>query len=407
VNRKLATMWGDLRRWLRRRRERVVLTLSACMLALAVGAGIVGSLHLHRAAVLERQQIRTQELQSAVLEGDNADVMAAYRAVGAHDAAEGARIRPLLFQYLRGRTNFSTLEQRIDAELGRLSRESKTLYPETRSWLILWASATGLLIVLLALQFELARRSGRIDRDHARRSEELAALRDSLVAVVSHELRTPLTSITGYLEMLEEDAGNLTPQQNAYLGIVRRGSERLMALVEELLLVVEADRGLLHVQDDVVDVPTLVDDTVESARPAADARTIVLRAEHGTSGAVVADHRRLSQLLDNLVSNAIKFTPDGGRVVVRSGRRDGQLVLEVTDTGDGIAAEDRERLFDPFFRAREATVNAVPGTGLGLTIAKAIVDAHHGALEVDSSGEGTTFRARIPLGGTNPPVPSF
>ena len=401
-------MWGDLRRWLRQRAQRVVLVLSALMLALAVASGIVGSLHLHQAAVLERQQVRTQELQSAVLEGDNAEVTAAYRAVAAHDSAEGARIRPLLFQYLRGRTNFSTLEQRIDAELARLSRESKTLYPTTRSWLIVWAAATGLLILLLALQFELARRSGRIDRDHARRAEELASLRDSLVAVVSHELRTPLTSVIGYLEMLEEDTGNLTPEQNGYLGIVRRGSERLMALVEELLLVVEADRGLLHLQEDVVDVPTLVDDTVESARPAADARTIVLRAEHGASGSVVADHRRLSQLLDNLVSNAIKFTPDGGRVIVRSGRRDGQLVLEVTDTGDGIAPEDHERLFDPFFRAREATVNAVPGTGLGLTIAKAIVDAHHGVLEVASSpGDGTTFRARIPIAGTNPPVPSF
>ena len=401
-------MGGDLRRWLRRRLQRVVLTFSALVLGLAVASGIVSSLHLHRAALLERQQVRTQELQSAVLEGDNAAVTAAFRAVAAHDAAEGARLRPLVFQYLGGRTNFSTVEQGIDAELGRLSHEVKSLYPVTRTWLIIWAAATALLILLLVLQFELARRSGRIDRDHARRSEELARLRDSLVAVVSHELRTPLTSIIGYLEMLEEDTGNLTSEQNAYLGIVRRGSERLMALVEELLLVVEADRGLLHLHEDVVDVPTLVEDTVESARPAADARTIVLRAEHGTSGSVVADQRRLAQLLDNLVSNAIKFTPDGGRVVVRSGRRDGQLVLEVTDTGDGIAPEDRERLFDPFFRAREATVNAVPGTGLGLTIAKAIVEAHHGALEVDSSpGDGTTFRARIPLAGTNQPAPSF
>jgi signal transduction histidine kinase len=104
-------------------------------------------------------------------------------------------------------------------------------------------------------------------------------------------------------------------------------------------------------------------------------------------------------MLDNLISNAIKFTPSGGRVTVRAGRRGSNAVFEVVDTGDGISEPDRDRLFEPFFRSREANARAVPGTGLGLTIAKAIVDAHDGTIEVESvPGGGATFRIRLPVG---------
>jgi signal transduction histidine kinase len=103
-------------------------------------------------------------------------------------------------------------------------------------------------------------------------------------------------------------------------------------------------------------------------------------------------------MLDNLVSNAIKFTPEGGRVVIRAGRRGTDVVFEIADTGTGIADGDREHLFEPFFRSHDANARAVPGTGLGLTISKAIVDAHQGTIEVESTGAGTTFRVRLPAG---------
>jgi signal transduction histidine kinase len=104
-------------------------------------------------------------------------------------------------------------------------------------------------------------------------------------------------------------------------------------------------------------------------------------------------------MLDNLISNAIKFTPDGGNVTVRAAVRGSNAVFEVADTGGGVADHDRERLFDPFFRSRDANARAVPGTGLGLTITKAIVDAHNGTIEVESTpGGGTTFRVRLPVG---------
>jgi len=225
-------------------------------------------------------------------------------------------------------------------------------------------------------------------------------MRDEFVAVVSHELRTPMTSIIGYLELITEgEAGPLTAEQRSYLDIVARSTDRLVELVDELLLVAEAGRGRLTL--DLADVSSgaLVTDSVLAARPAADTRDVVLRAEPDDSPAFRGDAKRLGQMLDNLVSNAIKFTPAGGRVVVRSERVDDDVLFEVADTGEGIPVEERERLFDAFFRARAATANAVPGTGLGLTITKAIVDAHGGTIELATEpGRGSTFRVRIPAG---------
>jgi two-component system, OmpR family, phosphate regulon sensor histidine kinase PhoR len=108
---------------------------------------------------------------------------------------------------------------------------------------------------------------------------------------------------------------------------------------------------------------------------------------------------RLAQMLDNLVSNAIKFTPAGGRVTVTTSSRDDHCVFEVTDTGPGIDPSEQSQLYDPFFRTRAAVTQSIKGTGLGLTITKAIVDAHHGSIEVASSpGSGTTFHVELPRG---------
>ena len=114
--------------------------------------------------------------------------------------------------------------------------------------------------------------------------------------------------------------------------------------------------------------------------------------------ALVGDRGRLAQVLDNLVSNALKFTPEGGRVEVRTSVTDDYVLLEVEDSGIGISAEEQPRLFERFFRAASATEQAIPGTGLGLAIVKAIVEAHSGRIEVVSApGEGTTFRVELPL----------
>jgi signal transduction histidine kinase len=137
---------------------------------------------------------------------------------------------------------------------------------------------------------------------------------------------------------------------------------------------------------------------VEAARPRAESKELTLEAAAQDVPAMAGDRDRLAQVLDNLVSNAVKFTPQGGTVTVRLAAKDGAALIDVRDTGVGIPAAEQERLFERFYRASTATERAIPGVGLGLTIAKAIVEAHEGTLEFDSiEGAGTTFRVRLPL----------
>ena len=126
---------------------------------------------------------------------------------------------------------------------------------------------------------------------------------------------------------------------------------------------------------------------------------ITISATAASPIVVVADPQRIEQLLANLISNAFKFTPSGGRVLVRARREGDRATLEVTDTGMGIPANEQQQLFERFFRTSTATANAIPGTGLGLAIAKAIAEKHHGSIAFESvEGAGTTFRVSLPAG---------
>jgi signal transduction histidine kinase len=389
-----------MRRTLGRHVHKLAYTLISVVLLFTFGAVTLGGFRLHHAASIERQTIRTQELQTAVLERRSAEAAAAFHNVAIHDGGEARRLDAAYTAFLRTPTKPATLNRLLETELARQDRDAKNVNPAARSALIAAIAGAGLLVVLLIWLFELGRRSGRIDRDNAARSEELIRLRDEFVAVVSHELRTPLTSIIGYLELIADgDAGGFTSEQTAYLAVVQRSTNRLVELVGDLLLVAEAERGPLALELVEVDAGGLAAHAAEAARPAADARGVILRLEQGAPATIAGDPTRLAQMLDNLIANAIKFTPEGGRVTVLAGRRGSDAVFEITDTGDGIADGDRDRLFDPFFRSHEVNARAVPGTGLGLTITKAIVDAHHGTIEIDSKhGDGTTFRVRLPAG---------
>jgi signal transduction histidine kinase len=385
---------------LRRNVHKLAYALIAIAIVLTFVATTVGAFRLHHSAAVERQTIRTQALETAVLEHEHAAVLAKFENVAAHDSGEGRRLRPALDTYLKDTANDRPLLRVVEAELTRQSDEIHDINPAARSALIAAVIAAIGLVVGLVWLFELERRAGRIDRDNAAHAEELIQLRDEFVAVVSHELRTPLTSIIGYLELLiDEDTGTLTSEQRSYLEIVQRSTSRLVELVGDLLLVAEAERGPLALELADVDIVALAADAAEAARPSADGRGVVIRIEPGTDGIVAGDPTRLAQMLDNLISNAIKFTPEGGHVTVRAALRGSDAVFEVADTGGGITNADRERLFDPFFRSREANARAVPGTGLGLTITKAIVEAHNGVIEIeDTPGGGTTFRVWLPAG---------
>jgi signal transduction histidine kinase len=231
------------------------------------------------------------------------------------------------------------------------------------------------------------------------RLRELDRLKDEFVALVSHELRTPLTSIAGYLELVLEDE-SLSDESRRFLDVVDRNSGRLLRLVSDLLFVAQIESGRLTLELGEVNVPLLARDSVEALRPAAERGSVELRLDMAPVPPLRGDPARLGQLLDNLVSNAVKFTPPGGRVVVALGASGDHVVLAVSDTGIGVSSAEQRRLFDRFFRASSARVRAIEGTGLGLTIARAIVEAHGGSIGFTSAeGEGTSFRVHLPLAG--------
>ena len=239
----------------------------------------------------------------------------------------------------------------------------------------------------------LARERGQNDE-----LRELDRLKDEFVALVSHELRTPLTSIRGYLELvLDGEPENLTDEQRQFLKVVERNSDRLQRLVGDLLFVAQVDAGRLALELDHLDAAEVGAEAIEAARPAADQKGLELRLTGDSRAQLIGDRARLAQLVDNLVSNAIKFTPGGGHVEISVRSGNGNVTIEISDSGMGISADDQERLFQRFYRTPSATSQAIPGTGLGLAISKAIVDAHEGTIELESTeGHGTTFRVTIP-----------
>jgi signal transduction histidine kinase len=235
-------------------------------------------------------------------------------------------------------------------------------------------------------------------------ARQVDRIKDALVATVSHELRTPLTSIIGYLELL--GTGEPLGEEDArFVDIVRRNAARLQRMVEELLFLSRVDVGGLELELDDVDVVELARTALGSADPAAAAKRITL--EYGGPDALHAraDGNRLGQVFDNLVSNAIKFTPERGRVKVTLGSDNGAIVASVCDTGVGIPLAEQSRLFERFFRS--SATRDLPGTGLGLTIVRAIVEGHGGSVVCTSNdGEGTTFTFTLPLAvGMDSPVP--
>ena len=231
------------------------------------------------------------------------------------------------------------------------------------------------------------------------RLRELDRMKDDFVASVSHELRTPLTSIRGYLDLVREgEAGELTGEAQHFLSVVDRNADRLLRLVGDLLFVAQVDAGKISLEHGTVDLIDLAREAIDAAGPAAAHKNIELTLETAVLPKLEADRARLSQVLDNLVSNAVKFTPEGGHVEVRVFAEDRLALVEVSDDGMGISVEEQPRLFERFFRTEEAAAGAIQGTGLGLAIVKAIVESHGGVISVESAvGRGTTFRVAFPI----------
>jgi signal transduction histidine kinase len=230
------------------------------------------------------------------------------------------------------------------------------------------------------------------------RLEHLFSVQQRFVGDVSHELRTPLTAIRGHVDLIKRYG--MEPDS---LEAIESEVNRMNRMVSDLLLLAKADYGGLTLNTRLVDLDELVSEVYRSARGLTKERNLKLMIREYEPIQIEGDPDRLTQLLLNLVSNAIKFTPDGGEICINLRHTPTEAVLEVKDTGIGISEDDMQRVFDRFFQADTSRVRGEglgrgEGVGLGLSIAKWIVDAHHGRITVASKlGEGTTFTVYLPL----------
>ncbi len=230
------------------------------------------------------------------------------------------------------------------------------------------------------------------------------SIRRDFVANASHELRTPLTSIRGFVEALEDGAVAEAETAQRFLGKIRVHADRMAALVEDLLELSRLESGERPPLWEEVSPADVVEDVVVSFTGLAGRKQIALHRTDGGAPAVVTDADRLRRILENLVENAVKYTPEGGRVEVRSAPGpDGGVTVEVKDDGPGIGAEHLPRIFERFYRVDKARSRELGGTGLGLAIVKHLAEGMGAFVSVESvSGTGTSFRVHVPAGREHP-----
>lgn len=233
----------------------------------------------------------------------------------------------------------------------------------------------------------------------ARAVEQARQSQRDFLANVSHDLRTPLTSIRGFAQAILDGQVSDTAGYIHAATIIQEEAGRMSDLVEELLDLARLEAGNVKMARERLDLTALVRSSIEARTPQAAAAGVTLRAEGADVPAVMGDEGRLKQVFDNLLDNAIKYTPLGGMVTV-SIRQDGKWVaVAVADTGRGIPKEDLPRIFERFYRADKSRGETV-GAGLGLAIAKEIVSAHGGRITVESEeGQGSVFTVFLPAAG--------
>jgi PAS domain S-box-containing protein len=228
------------------------------------------------------------------------------------------------------------------------------------------------------------------------RAQEVNRAKDEFLATLSHELRTPLTPILGWTHMIR--SGRLGADESARgISVIEKNSQSLSRLINDLLDMSSILSGKMRIERAAVELPGVVREAAETVRPQADARSVTLDVRAGASPVVSGDRTRLVQVFWNLLHNAVKFSPEGGRVRVSVGGAGGRALVEVEDDGDGIAAEFLPHVFDRFRQADMGTTRQHGGLGLGLALVKSFVEAHGGAVAVESAGEGRGSRFTVSL----------
>ena len=249
--------------------------------------------------------------------------------------------------------------------------------------------------VAVASQDEIGDLAGSFNR-MAASLEGTERRRLQLVGDVAHELRTPLTTVDGYLEGLQD--GVIQPSEATW-ALMRGETARLAHLVDDLQELWRAEARQIPMALTAVEVPALLEALVARFTMAAGERGVGLHPALQERALVVrADRDRLAQVLDNLVSNALRYSPEGGRITIAASRVDGGIRLSVADQGPGLTVEQRERVFERFYRVDPSRSRALGGSGIGLAIARALIDAMDGRIWVDSEGpgRGSTFQIELP-----------
>ena len=230
--------------------------------------------------------------------------------------------------------------------------------------------------------------------------QDLARRKTQFVQNTSHELRTPLTFVRGYLELfLNGDLGSLTEKQHGVLAIMDVKSRRLVELVNDIASLLDVELNPADVAPtDLVEIMTR---SLNAHRERAHRADIALKTEWPDAAPIVqGNQQRLTQVFDHLLENAIKFSPSGGQIHVRMWTEHGNAFIRVADQGIGIPLDEQERIFDRFYQVDGSTTRRFGGTGLGLAIVKETIEAHGGALQIESNGvpgEGTAFTIILPL----------
>ncbi|HEX7997576.1 MAG TPA: ATP-binding protein [Pyrinomonadaceae bacterium] len=233
---------------------------------------------------------------------------------------------------------------------------------------------------------------------------ELAELKEEFLALTTHDLRSPLTVISGVISFFTSGRlGELSPEQQNMVAMMERNTQSLIELVNDLLDASKLESGTMRLDVTSIDLRGLLDELRETMEPLAREKEILLQEELAPDlPPVEADRTKLRRILVNLLSNALKFTPKGGRVEVRAAMEGERIKLTVADTGVGIAPEDVKRLFDKYEQARSRATRGEKGTGLGLYITRQLVELHGGEIQVKSEpGRGSTFSFTLPRTVTN------
>ena len=232
-----------------------------------------------------------------------------------------------------------------------------------------------------------------------REAEEANQLKTEFLANMSHELRSPLHTVIGFAELLaEETEGPLSEKQKRFLGHIHNDSLHLLDLINDLLDLTKIEAGKLELRQEVFPIGAVIEEAVSSVRPRAMAKSVEIRTELFIATAVYADRLRFKQILHNLLTNATKFTPDGGQIWIEAAPRDRFAEISVSDTGIGIPQDQHQAVFDKFYQVRTATQGGPKGTGLGLAITRRLVEQHGGRIWLKSEpGNGSRFTFTIPL----------